>query len=384
MKRNSIHAGSSLDAAKRCGWLCIAVLCAAACGASGGPGGSDAAGAGAAGSDDDVDFGSGGGSGDPIIDESSACATSVTEGVHIPVTMYIMFDKSGSMLEDQKWAGSKAALIAFFQDEDSAGLRIALRFFPDDDPVAGCNEAACSVEACSQPLVEAGELNPYPAVDDPHQKALVEAVESRQPNGQTPMYAALAGAETWARAHAAPSEGTEKTVVVLVTDGEPNGCNEDIGAIAALAGEAAAEGVLTYAIGMAGSNEGQLDQVAAAGNTDSAFFIGQGSVHTELVAALKKIKKSQLACTFALPEAAEAGEQVDPHEVNVNYTDGSGKKSTLGQVSSASGCGTAGGWYYDDPEDPAIVALCPGTCDAVQADADASIQIVLGCATQVN
>jgi hypothetical protein len=98
-----------------------------------------------------------------------------------------MFDKSGSMLMDQKWAGAKAALNAFFQDSDSAGLNIALRFFPDDEPVAGCNENACSTAACATPLVPVGELNAQTAVNDPQQAALVAAVESRNPSGQTPL-----------------------------------------------------------------------------------------------------------------------------------------------------------------------------------------------------
>lgn len=91
--------------------------------------------------------GSGGGGG-----ISNECASAVIEGDPIPVTMYIMFDKSGSMLFDQKWTGAKTALIAFFQDSDSAGLSVALRFFPDDDPVAGCNDVACSASACAAPL----------------------------------------------------------------------------------------------------------------------------------------------------------------------------------------------------------------------------------------
>src|SRR5262245_23249457 len=73
---------------------------------------------------------------------SNACAEAVITPEQAPLTMYIMFDKSGSMLFDQKWAGAVSALIAFFQDPDSAGLNVALRFFPDDAPTAGCNEVA--------------------------------------------------------------------------------------------------------------------------------------------------------------------------------------------------------------------------------------------------
>ena len=314
----------------------------------------------------------------------AACATSVEEGTVVPATMFIMFDKSGSMLENQKWAGAKAALIAFFQDKDSTGLRVALRFFPDDEPVAGCNEVACSIDACATPLVDVGVLTDEPAAADPHQKALVDAINSRNPSGQTPMYAALAGAETWAKAYAAPIEATERTIVILITDGEPNGCEEDINAISGLAKDAFdTVGVVTYAVGLEGSNEAQINQIAQAGGTEKGFFIGSGSAQSELLAALRTIQKNQIACTFAVPESPTPGEVVDPNYVNINYIPGAGDPVTLGRVADAAACGAAGGWYYDDPVTPAIISLCPTTCDEAQLDPDARVQILLGCQTQV-
>jgi len=314
----------------------------------------------------------------------AACATSVVEGTVVPATMYIMFDKSGSMLENQKWAGAKAALIAFFQDKDSTGLRVALRFFPDDEPVAGCNEVGCDINACATPLVEAGVLTDQPAGADPQQAALVDAVNSRNPSGQTPMYAALGGAEQWAKAYAASIGDAERTIVILVTDGEPNGCNEDINAIAALAKDSFdTEGVVTYAVGLEGSNEAQINQIAQAGGTDVGFFIGSGSAQNDLLEALRKIQKNQIACTFAVPESSTPGEIVDPKYVNINYIPGEGDAITLGQVPNAGACGAAGGWYYDDPINPTIISLCQTTCDEAQGDPDARVQILLGCQTQV-
>ena len=361
--------------------LGLGAIALAACSGDATETGDDAA-SGAASGAGGTDFTSGQSSGSGV-DKDAACATAVEEGKTLPITMFIMFDKSGSMLDDQKWAQATAALTAFFQDDDSAGLSIALRFFPDDSPVAGCNETACSIDACSQPLVDAGELTAATAANDPQQKALVDAVQSKSPAGQTPMYAALGGAEKWAKAHAAQTNGDDKTVVILVTDGEPNGCNEDGAAIAGLASDGATAGVLTYAIGMDGANASQLDQIAVAGKTDQAIVLGKGKVNADLVAALKKIKKTQIACAFAMPVAADIGSPVDPGEVNVNYTPGGGFPNTIGQVPNAGACGTGGGWYYDDPSAPTLITLCPATCDKVQADADAKIEILLGCATVV-
>jgi hypothetical protein len=325
----------------------------------------------------------GGEGGGPLIDEDDACATGAVVGETVPVTMFLVFDKSGSMLDDQKWAGAKAALTAFFQDDESAGLRVALRFFPDDAPVPGCDEQACSVDACAVPLVDVGELTPAPASSDPQQKALVEAIDAVTPSGETPMFPALAGAAKWATEHATPGE---KMVVVLVTDGEPNGCNEDMDAIAGVAADAlASAGVLTYAIGMSGSSPEQMNQLAVAGGTGASLVIGGGSVHTALLAALSDIKTAELSCTLALPSPEVAGAEVDPTLVNVNYEPaGGGEAVTLGQVADAAACGPTGGWHYDHPSAPTSIELCPSTCAAVQADKGATLRVLLGCATIAN
>jgi hypothetical protein len=310
-----------------------------------------------------------------------ACATATLEGERTPVQLLIMFDKSGSMLDDQKWAGAKAALIAFFQDDDTAGLNIALRFFPDDDPVAGCNEVACNVDACAAPLVALGELNAQPAFAYPQPEALVLAVESKTPGGQTPMFAALAGAEQWAVATASPDF---RTAVVLVTDGKPNGCSEDINAIAQLAADAlASDEISTHIIGMNGADIAQLNQIAMAGGTNSAFVIGNGSVHSDLVAAFEAIGTEPLNCVLPVPEASTLGTDVNPGEVNLSYTPKDGDAETIPQVMSAGDCAGGEGWYYDNPMMPTTMTLCPTTCDIVQADPGAQLDVVLGCATVI-
>jgi hypothetical protein len=309
-----------------------------------------------------------------------ACASTTVVGDPIPVKMYIMFDTSGSMLSGQKWAGAKTALTVFFQDEASAGLQVALRFFPDDKPVAGCNESSCNATACATPLVPLGELNAFPAHSDPQQKALVEALATIEPNGQTPMHAALAGATQWARDNAGPDHNT---VVVLVTDGDPNGCVNDIGSIAQLAQGAHDEaGVLTYTIGMAGADKSKLDTIAKAGGSDTSFVIKSSTVHSDLANALKKIRTSKLSCSFALPELDADEKELDLKLINVVYAKGNGSEEVIGQVDSAQAC-SGGGWYYDDPAMPTRIELCPGSCDEVQADAEAEVRVVVGCQTVV-
>ena len=347
-----------------------------------GTGGSGAKGSGGSGAGINLDSGSGG-SGGGTIDPDAACASTSQEATLVPVNMLIMFDRSGSMNQNNKWPQASAALIAFFQAPGTAGLRIALRFFPHSQPAAGCENQTCSAAACAQPLVPIGAVTGDPAPTDAQEAALVAAVQNSGPGngGGTPMHAALDGAEQWATAYAA-GHPAEKVVVILVTDGLPNGCNEDITAIAQLATDArTGSGVLTYAVGLEGSANAQMDQIAQAGGTNQGIFIGSGNAQAELLAALKAIQGSQVACEFVMP-TSPTGEKVDPTKVNVNYTPGGGTLQTLGQVASATECAN-GGWYYDNPTAPTKITLCPSTCATIQADQAAKIQVLLGCATQI-
>lgn len=309
----------------------------------------------------------------------NTCAATGEEANLVPINMFIMFDKSGSMLDNNKWTNSTKALIDFFKDQGSAGLRVALRFFPD----TGCDATACDIDVCSEPLVPLAPLSSEAAPTDGQEDKLVSAVKSKAPNGGTPMYVALGGAEKWATVYQT-AHPSEKTVVVLVTDGEPNGCEESVSKIAKLAAEAkSSNNVLTYAVGLAGSNTSTMNSIAVAGGTTKGFFIGNGNASADLLAALKAIQGSQVACTFQMPTMGSNGEKVDPMLVNVNYTPGTGGAPvTFGQVPTAGDCNAQkGGWFYDDPAKPTTVTLCPSTCTSVQADEKAKIEILLGCAT---
>lgn len=358
-------------------------LAGAGCAATGEDGGDGVDGSGGSSSGAGSNNGSGGdvnddltnpGSGGGSSTQNDTCASSVVEAAAVPLNMFIMFDKSGSM-DGSKWNNATAALKNFFQDPGTDGLQVALRFFHD----GLCSKGICDINACSQPLVDIGVLSAEPG--DPHEQALVSAVNSKSPGGGggTPTYAALAGAENWAKAYK-DAHPVEPVVVVLVTDGSPNGCIENFALIANLATDARnTHGILTYSVGLEGSNESEMNMLAQAGGTGQAYFIGTGSAESELLAALQAINVEQtLACEFLMPE----GENVDPSLVNVDFTSGAGQTDTIGQVPDAASC-EQGGWHYDDADNPTKIVLCPSTCDGVQGDADASVEIVLGCDTIV-
>jgi hypothetical protein len=323
----------------------------------------------------DLFGGAGPGSGGDLISPEAACAKATTTAILVPVNMFLIFDKSLSMLDNGKWAAATKALAAFFQDPKVAGLRVALRFFPDNT----CNAPECDIDACTDPTVKIGKLTSEPAPADAQEAALVAAVEGAQPAGATPMYAALGGAEQAASIHLSHNP-SHKAAVVLVTDGEPNGCETAIDEIAALAQQAFNTfAVTTYVVGLDGANKAQLDTIAASGQTGSAFFVGQ-DVETALLQAFQAIQGKGLACQFKLPD----DEAVDPGKVNVLHTSSeSAEPALIGQVSGPDGCsGDKDAWYYDDPAAPASILLCPASCEKVVSDPTGKLEVVFGCATE--
>jgi hypothetical protein len=320
------------------------------------------------------DFTTAGAGGGNLVD--SACAKSTDEAKNVPLDLYIMFDRSGSMA-GPKWSQSTAALQGFFESPKNAGLGVALRFFPD----SGCDGSKCSVSACATPKVPLSYLTELSAPTDTHEQALFNAFIGLDPFGGTPLSVALEGAVSWAKDTLAQNPG-HKAVIVLVTDGEPTDCNKN-GSFLVSTAKAAFEsaGVVTFALGLEGASKSLLDQIAAAGGTESGIIIGTDNAKEELLAALDAIRDKQLACDYAIPEST-TGEAVDTSQVNVLYYPGDGSaKQTFGRVPSKADCGDKVAWYYDDPVTPKKIKFCPAACAVVQPDTKAAVQIVLGCNT---
>jgi hypothetical protein len=325
-----------------------------------------------------------------VVDPDSACAKGTASANLAGVNMFVMFDRSSSMNESaqrngpSRWQLTSTALSSFFASPDAAGLNVALRFFPHDMPAAGCNQDGCDTNACATPLVALGTLSADMAPADAQEKLLLDATVAAAPGmaGQgTPISAALSGAYQWASAQHTKTPN-ENTVVVLVTDGEPNGCDTDIGNISGLAAAALAkDGTRTYAIGLTGSQERDMDQIAMAGGTTKGIFVADGANTTQdLVNALADIRGAILDCDFAMP-VPKPGLAVEVGFINVNFTPGGGKTATLPQVANEGSCAATPGWYYDNPVNPSRIILCKSTCDTVTGDPMASLEILLGCQT---
>lgn len=379
--------------------LCIPVV-VGACGAAAdapppggfsGSAGSGAAGDGSAGAGGSGGGGAGGAGGtgpvleagpDSPIEPDAACGLVTRAATSTPLNLYVMMDRSSSMdaaSGTSKWAVAVAGLGSFVDDPASAGIRIALRFFPrpaDATP-------ACDQRAYQEPEVPYGEL---PGNAGAFKAALAQA----RPDGlSTPTYPALGGAILKGIEVARQNPG-EASAVLLVTDGAPQGpapiCSgvnpELTSSIAGLAaaGAAFSPPVLTYVVGLPGVDQTFADAVAQAGGSTRAIVVGVADTAREFREALATVRGQALPCEYELPEEV-ANRQIAFDRVNVLFTPTGGAAAET--ILQSPGCSAPGGWRYDDPADPTRIVLCPDACARVKGSREARLEIRLGCQTEV-
>jgi hypothetical protein len=391
-------------------WIAAGVLLIVACGASGtdngGSGGGSAAGgssaSGGSGGGLSLDGGAASGGSAPLGD--SACATAAYDGERLPLDMYIVFDRSGSMDTDTGtgstlWNATKQAFIDYINSPDSVDVGVGLQFFPPGSGSGancfggvppscppGCipfvsfcvpaGDEGCNVNDYLPPAVV---IQPLPGVGP----ALLSALNGTSPGGGTPTVPAMQAAATAVPSYAS-NHPDRKVIVVLATDGNPNDCNSDIGGVANIAAGLASgnPGVDTFVIGInnSGVNTAGLDQIAAAGNTNKALIVDPANAGAEFLAAMKAIQGVALGCSFAMPKP-KPGENLNPTQVNVWFTPQGGSETIIYKVAGAASCDpNLGGWYYDNPTSPTEIVLCPKSCEAI-GGSKGKIRIELGCTT---
>lgn len=335
--------------------------------------------------------GAGGTSGS--LTDGGACVSESRRGEGIPLDIFVMWDRSGSMDDEVnggiKWNLVVSAFQAFLTDPGSEGISVGLQYFPLDlngnpvtqsqgggrrgpnDANTSCNEAHYA--AASVPIA------PLPG----NAAAISSSLAALAPAGRTPTRVALGGAiqhaQQWAAQH------PERTViVVLQTDGQPNVCDSTVDAVAqvAAAGFSGVPSIPTYVIGV-GSELGNLNTIAQAGGTGQAIVVDTTQdTSAQFLAALNAIRgDAQIPCEYRLPDST-ATQIIDPERVNVSFVSGTGITTDLRQAASPAECDAAsGGWYYDDPTVPTRIQLCDSTCNAVISDPDGQIDVLLGCTT---
>jgi hypothetical protein len=335
-----------------------------------------------------------------------------------PVALYIMLDQSLTMNETtgtgialvapSKWGLASNAINAFVKDPASKDLDVAIQYFPlgeslltdlfSDTGAVSDVFPECQGTAYRTPDVSMGRL---PA----QAQAIVDSLTLHGPAGiGTPIEAALRGAIDYCKQFTSSNPGGEECVVVLITDGLPNGCNLDYAALAGVAGNGfkSAPNIKTFAIGMTGADFSLLNQIGQQGGTDCtpndaktyACDVAAGMTLLEAFELIRKYvvethletrKETQyvkMECQWEIPPPP-ANESFDREKVNVEFTPTGleADKTYLGKVDSLQACGSQLGWYYDDPKAPKQIVACPEACTAIKNADLGKIRVLLGCQT---
>lgn len=309
-------------------------------------------------------------------------ATGAAEAALLPVRLAFVFDVSASMGQLDKpyhdpalkWQPVVTATKAFFADPESAGISASLRFFPiDADEDERCDEASYA-----EPNVP---FTPLPS------DAFARAIDAETPANPddwisgTPTLAALGATLGFAR-QAASADPGYRYAVVLVSDGYPQGCDDnDIESVAEVARDAAAE-MPTFVIGVSNPPGGpdtvsNLNEIAVAGGTDHAFVIETGDpekTKNDFLDVVRAIRSGAVSCSFTIP-APPPGQSFDQAKANVSYS----SADTSSDFTYDPECKAEGAWRYDDAAAPTEMVLCEETCAMVRRDARAKLRVEFGC-----
>ena len=366
--------------------------------ASGNSGGGDTTGSGGGANGSSVGTGGGGFDFQPQAGADGSCAAEDVEAELTPVYMVFIYDTSGSMGDSraadgtvlwenraQRWEPMKAGMLAFFDDPGSSNLYASLEYFP----ATGDFNATCTANYASPsvPLTPLNESAP-----------LINSLNAKNPGGGTPTLPALRGAVEYARELKRTNRNAHVTVV-LVTDGEPAVVGADgqvdeacpagdslpntVEGVAAIARAAYEDPSLQITVNVVGVGDAvdSLSQIAIAGGTQLVLITATDPEATSntLKETLRSIQVAHFSCDMAIPDPP-AGEVFLKDMVNVNFAHADG---TSEPILKSVGCASGVGWQYDDEENPTMIQLCQGSCNAIQNDPTGKLKVAFGCATVV-
>ena len=310
--------------------------------------------------------------------EQDACAAVTVEAQLVPLDLYVVLDRSGSMVNPSlgplRWPPVRDALNQFFSSAQAQGIGIALTMF------AHPSKSQCTASSYQTPMVA---MAPLPGNAGGHALTLKNTMNANAPvlGIGTPTESAMKGAVNFAKAHKGANPA-RTVAIILATDGIPGaaGCSGETAAgvqSAISAGFSGTPSVRTFVIGIDPNSQmtTNINNWASAGG-GQAFDVATAGGSAQFLQAMKNIQGSLLGCTFTMPKP-EAG-IIEPSKVKVVYTPGAGAPTQLPRVNNQAAC-SGPGWYYDNNTSPTTIELCPGSCTTVQADPQGKINIELGC-----
>ena len=314
--------------------------------------------------------------------------------------IYFIFDRTASMGNDcsyragrQPPVNSKACYATYALSDylinvsPSVDTRLAFQFMS-----LGNND--CNGAPYATPLVDLTAL-PIPA-NDP----LIQAISDETFAGGfgTHIEGALRGMAQYTSTHGTPGR---EMIGVLMTDGDPNGCEENIDTLAGIvSNHLNNDGIRTFIIGMQGATDSNLETLAQAGGAEAHddfcgslappchyWSVGDGSGDA-IASALQAIvgQAAPLPCSYDVASLTPpSGQSIDYGKVNVTLTDPSGT-TIIGRVPDAQSCPTDQlAWSYDNPSAPTSIELCPNACAVASAATEGTrLSVVVGCQATVD
>lgn len=333
-----------------------------------------------------------------MIDPDAGCATQNTPTTRAPMNLLMVVDRSGSMSECAdggsgsgcmtKWAATQQGLTRLLMALEPEA-RVGLLFFPSASNASSADGYRTPVIGVDRPLRETRD-------------ALLAAINSTRPNGNTPMACAIPQAVDYLRG----ITDTGSRNIMLITDGAPTDecsgqmCNNPFDPnfiTCVMNASIAAQGVIlagvargarnmpqvrTFALGTPDAVPSFMSSVAVNGQTprmagcepnNCHYTLGTATFLTDLNMALDSVRDRAATCEYVLQVDPMTA---DPNLINVYYTPMTG---AAGRYIPRDTTHT-NGWDYA-PGGRSIV-FYGMLCDEVRGGSTgASVQIIYGCPT---
>ena len=341
--------------------------------------------------------------------EESACAGWSTEGENLPAVLFIVNDVSGSMEQDapgsndSKWSITHEALTSAL-DNLPASTAVGLLSYPNVGDNTGESNTPRDIDECvaTNELVTIDVLG---ADGSAQRNQLQESLDTAQTGGGTPTHDAYRHGLINGML---PYTTSFSRFMLIITDGQPTYAQNCVGTgsvdqdpptptqpIVDEIQSAAAMGIRTFIIGSPGSEEGHMtgedyrpwmSHAAVVGGTAPAGCDEDGPnyCHMDMTQAsdfsaalnegLAQIAGQINSCTYAVA-APPAGQTIDMNKVNMMVTYGDGTTELVLRDENGD-CGV--GWQLDADDQ---IVLCGDTCNRVQGDTGAHVELMFGCAS---
>jgi hypothetical protein len=334
----------------------------------------------------------------------SACAGWSHEPELLPAVLQIVVDVSASMRETTratggrtKWEITRDALTEAVENLPES-TSVGMLYYPNRQTRA--SDVPLDVTAC----VNTGAMIPIALLDgagSDQRLTLTGSLRVVEPNGSTPTHDAYRYA---LEQGLYPSRAPGNRYMLLITDGAPTlalqclgqgvpQSPQPTGPIVDEMSGARQNGVRTFIIGSPGSevsvNGGDArpwmaEAAVMSGTANAGCSVnGPNFCHIDLTqvndfaealrAALAQVTGAIASCTYELP-VPSGNQTLDLSQVNVIYTSPNGDAELIGRNDTPN-CDV--GWQLDGSN----IVLCGSTCDTVQANSAASLELLFGCAS---